>query len=221
MQIAGVGVDEIPAAVRARVQAANDVFNGQVAVDGTHGVSSEQSFQPFAVEKPGQLVQVFVLDTVDPDGVGSHQLPQGAGIPQFLQVGVHLFIDVLLDFFHICRTGGGTVELFFQRVQHLPQDGGAFLHRVGVQVAEQADSLRVVDHVVPAAAVLGAALQDVAQGQVVLLGAQPGQLFGQLVAVRTKGIFTVERLFFVHAEHGGGVGTGGIVLQNGDALVHF
>ena len=34
-----------------------------------------------------------------------------------------------------------------------------------MQVAEQANSLRVVDHVVPAAAVLGAALQDVAQGQ--------------------------------------------------------
>ena len=90
-----------------------------------------------------------------------------------------------------------------------------------MQVAEQPHRLRVVDHIVPAAAILGAALQDVAQRQAVLPGTQPGELFGQLIAVRTKGIFAIERFFRVHAKHRGGVGTGGVVLQDRDALVHF
>ena len=221
VQIAGVGVDEIPAAVFAGVQAADDVFDRQITVDDTDRVRRKQSFQPFAVKQPGQLAEIFVLDAVDPDGVGGHQLPQAAGLTQFLQVAVHLFVDVLLDFFHIRRAGRGAVELFFERVKHIAQDGGAFLDRVGMQVAEQPHRLRVVDHIVPAAAIFGAALQDVAQRQAVLPGTQPGELFGQLIAVRAKGIFAIERFFRVHAKHRGGVGTGGVVLQDRDALVHF
>ena len=58
-------------------------------------------------------------------------------------------------------------------------------------------------------------------GRRALLRAQPVQLLGQLLAVGAKGVFAVKRRVFVHAQHGGGVGPGREILQNGDALVHL
>ena len=54
-----------------------------------------------------------------------------------------------------------------------------------------------------------------------MLRAQPVQLLGQFLAVGAKGVFAVKRRVFIHAQHGGGVGPGRKILQNGDALVHL
>ena len=218
VQIAGIRVDQIPAVV---VGAADDVLNRQVAVDRAHRVLRKQVAQPVMVKHPVQRGQVLVLHAVDAQRVIAHQLAQHPVLMQLFQVAVNLRLDVLFDFFRVRRDRRRLVELILQRRQHRTQDGAALFHGVRVQVAEHPHGLRVVDHVVPAAAVGLLAAQNIAQRQAVLLGTQPVELLGQLCAVLAKGIFAVERRLRVHAEHRRGVRPGGVVLQNRNAAVHL
>ena len=218
MQVAGIRVDQIPAVV---VGAADDVLNRQVAVDRAHRVLRKQVAQPVMVKHPVQRGQVLVLHAVDAQRVIAHQLAQHPVLMQLFQVAVNLRLDVLFDFLRVRRDRRRLVELILQRCQHRTQDGAALFHGVRVQVAEHPHGLRVVDHVVPAAAVGLLAAQNIAQRQAVLPGTQPVELLGQLCAVLAKGIFAVERRLRVHAEHRRGVRPGGVVLQNRNAAVHL
>ena len=108
VQIAGVGVNEIPAI---GIGAADDVLDGQIPVDGADGVLRKEPLQPVMVKKPRQLVEIPVGHPVHPHPVVAHQLPDAAGLPQLLQVGVHLFGDVFAGQRHVGGRGGGSVQI--------------------------------------------------------------------------------------------------------------
>ena len=88
-----------------------------------------------------------------------------------------------------------------------------------MDIAEQPHRAAGIGHIIPAVAFAGALAQNFAQRQAGGIAAQPGQLFGQFGTVRAKGVFAVKGRGTIGTQHGSCVGTGGIILQNGNVLV--
>ena len=90
-------------------------------MDIRHGVCGKQGTQRIVVKQAAQLFQVAVAAAIDPDAVIVPQFFQDAGVPDLFQIGIHLFVQVFLNFFGIRRAGCGAVELFIQCPQHTAQ----------------------------------------------------------------------------------------------------